>query len=265
MNIKQMTVTPELAKQFLTKNTNNRNVRVDAVRRYSSDMAAGNFALMPFGIAFLKDGTLADGQHRLLAIIDCGIPQEMMVAFDCEPEIVPLTDTGLVRKEHDRLKMAGFDWANSESVALLRMMLWSRQEQRVMTTSDLQNRLTDGVLEVMEFSRSIFTSSKKGLSSAPIKAAVAIALMNDAGICRNRLAHFAQVLLHGHGNGEMDGAAVTLRNHLLLNTGLSRGAAEREEALKVTQACLKAFLEKKPIRRIPKHENLVWPRKGGAA
>ena len=46
-----------------------------------ADMKAGKFILMPHGIVFLEDGTLADGQHRLLAIVECGIPQEMMVTF----------------------------------------------------------------------------------------------------------------------------------------------------------------------------------------
>lgn len=265
MHTKQMTITPELAKQFLTQNTNNRAVRTSVVKRYAADMLAGNFLLMPHGIVFLKDGTLADGQHRLLAIVDSQTSQSMMVTFDADPEIHLFQDRLAVRKEHDCLKMAGFEWSSSESVAVLKIIISSKAAQKSATTSEIMEAATPEVVEAIAFVDQIFSTRKKSLSTAPVRAAIVLALLRCEDISRDRLAHFAQVLLHGHGNGDADSAAITLRNNLISTPDSGRGSSERERTLRIVQACLKVFLDEKLIRRVPKHQSLIWPKIGGAA
>ena len=64
-----MTITPTLAGEILRLNSNNRNVRDYMVRQYAQMMKEGRWdENSPATISFYQDGTLADGQHRLLAV-----------------------------------------------------------------------------------------------------------------------------------------------------------------------------------------------------
>lgn len=265
MHTKQMTVTPDLAKQFLTQNTNNRNVRTSVVKRYSADMLAGKFLLMPHGIVFLKDGTLADGQHRLLAIVASQTTQQMMVTFDAPPEIHLFQDRLAVRSEYDCLKMAGFDWSNKEVVAVLKIITATKSGQKHISTSDiLECSEKEGVLFSIDLVEKVFSTKKRGLSTAPVRAALVLAIIHKKSGCQ-RVDDFARVLLSGHGQGDVDSAAITLRNKLIASPELGgTGSSAREQVLKLTQSCFSAFLDEKTVKRVPKHDELIWPKiKGG--
>lgn len=69
-NIESMVVlvTPDLASQWLKKNTKNRKVRKMVVNSYAEDMKNGNWSLIGDSITFDEDGVLTNGQHRLYAI-----------------------------------------------------------------------------------------------------------------------------------------------------------------------------------------------------
>ena len=259
MHTKQMTVTPELAKQFLTQNTNNRSVRPSVVKRYAADMLAGKFLLMPHGIVFLEDGTLADGQHRLLAIVASQTTQQMMVTFDAPPEIHLFQDRLAVRKEYDCLKMSGFDWADKDTVAVLKMAIELKAGHKTVSTTEiLDSALNGNFLECVQAVKSEFTTKKKGLSVAPVLAALSLAMFHKAAD-KNQVERFAQVLLFGHGQGDLDSAAITLRNKLLSSPELSgQGNTQREAVLRMTQACFEAFTAGKTTRRTPKHDAIIW-------
>lgn len=257
MHTKQMTVTPELAKQFLTQNTNNRSVRRSSVLRMIADMKAGKFILMPHGIVFLEDGTLADGQHRLLAIVECGIPQEMMVTFGAPKDCRLNIDRGVNRTDYDNLNMSGNSWAGLTSVAILKMIV-DTGSRRTLTVGQLAEIANKDVVFAIEKSISSISQNKRFLSGAPIRAAVALAVLNMPNICFDRLSHFGDVLATGFGNGDEDSAAILLRNAAMNARGFTKDLASREECLRLAQVCLHAFLNKKPLRRTPKHDDLIW-------
>lgn len=86
-------ITPKLAAEFLEKRASNqRNVKNNLVLKYAKDMLNGDFIQETAEIIFLDDGTLADGQHRLLALIKanktftfrvtCGVPASALVHMD---------------------------------------------------------------------------------------------------------------------------------------------------------------------------------------
>lgn len=70
-------VTPALAKQWLEKNTNNRNVNFAKVKKMAKDMREGHWDTTHQGIAIATDGTLVDGQHRLMAVVESGVTVRM--------------------------------------------------------------------------------------------------------------------------------------------------------------------------------------------
>lgn len=74
-----MLVTPKLAKEMLTKNRN-REIRPHRVQEFAGMIKDGKFRLTHHGIAFNEDGALIDGQHRLMAVMQAGIPIEVQVS-----------------------------------------------------------------------------------------------------------------------------------------------------------------------------------------
>jgi hypothetical protein len=97
---------PEQAKQYLATNTNNRQVVQSYVDRYAITMKSGLWRRTHMGIAFGADGTLYDGQHRLLAIIKANVEIELMVTRGLTREALDAIDTGGPRKPHDVLAIA---------------------------------------------------------------------------------------------------------------------------------------------------------------
>jgi hypothetical protein len=101
-------VTSALAKEWLTHNPANRNVHPNVVLKYSNDMRRGNWRLTGEPIKFDSDGTLLDGQHRLLAVINSGTSVHFLVVRGVEPEARFVMDTGSVRKAADALTIEGY-------------------------------------------------------------------------------------------------------------------------------------------------------------
>lgn len=99
-------ITPEKAAEYLTRNIVNRPLKKDKIRQYAAAMKAGKWQLTHQGIAFKSTGELGDGQNRLKAVIEAGVPVEMTVFYDMDATIL---DRGTPRSDRDTLIMSGVD------------------------------------------------------------------------------------------------------------------------------------------------------------
>lgn len=80
MKAELMKITPEIARQYLERNTANyRALSNVKVKSYAEDMRNGRWETNGEAIVFSKDGTLKNGQHRLHAIIESGATIELLV------------------------------------------------------------------------------------------------------------------------------------------------------------------------------------------
>jgi len=100
-------ITPEIAEIYLSKNTNNRNLKAKIVEYYADQMRRGQWLLTGQGITFDKDGNLIDGQHRLAAIIKAKTPIEFLIITDVESSTFSVYDTGKLRSASDIFKISG--------------------------------------------------------------------------------------------------------------------------------------------------------------
>jgi hypothetical protein len=99
-------ITPEMAKEMLLSNTSaNRKLDPAKVKKLAQQMKAGQFLLTHQGIAFDMDGRLLDGQHRLRAIVEAGVPVTMVVAEGSSPESFGVIDQGKPRDAASLLSM----------------------------------------------------------------------------------------------------------------------------------------------------------------
>ena len=99
-------ITPEKAAEYLSRNIVNRPLKKDKIRQYAAAMKAGKWQLTHQGIAFKSTGELGDGQNRLSAVIEAGVPVPMTVFYDMDATIL---DRGTPRSDRDTLIMSGID------------------------------------------------------------------------------------------------------------------------------------------------------------
>jgi len=91
---------------LLSVNTGNRQIRRKNVNYWKHCLAGDAVTLTHQGVAIT--GTLSnpqrliDGQHRLLAILETGIPCQLVVAENAPPESFMNLDNGMVRSLGDR-------------------------------------------------------------------------------------------------------------------------------------------------------------------
>ena len=105
MYFKIMLVTPDMARDWLKTNTRNRTPNRDKLAKVKYDLTHDLFELTHQAIAFDVNGELIDGQHRLLAIVETGIPAPLTVAFNA-PRSANM-DIGTKRTQKQSLYMAG--------------------------------------------------------------------------------------------------------------------------------------------------------------
>lgn len=119
-------VTPEIAEQWLGKNTHNRTIRLRDIEAYAADMRAGEWKFTAQPILFSYEGVLIDGQHRLLAIIEAKLeePVPVLVVRGLDPAAQEAVDTGISRKLPDVLKLRGEVNVNQLAAILRAVYMW---------------------------------------------------------------------------------------------------------------------------------------------
>lgn len=97
---KLMKITPDAARVMLERNKSdeweNRPHSVKGLRRYVRAMKRG-WKLTGEPIIFSRSGLLINGQHRLMACIEAGVPFECLVVFGVDDDAFQWMDTGIVR------------------------------------------------------------------------------------------------------------------------------------------------------------------------
>lgn len=107
MKTEIINVSPDYARNLLLANKTNRPIRKHKIKEMSDDMKGGKWRLSHQGIAIDTNGNLADGQHRLKAVVESGETVKMLVTTGCSPENFGITDTGSPRTRADVICLSG--------------------------------------------------------------------------------------------------------------------------------------------------------------
>lgn len=99
-----VTITPDMAREFLSHNTDNRHIRKAAIRTYAEDMENGRWFLTTDAIGFDKNGVLLNGQHRLLACIEAGVSFRSFVDYGLDASAFSAIDNGVSRSASDGMR-----------------------------------------------------------------------------------------------------------------------------------------------------------------
>lgn len=124
MNIEIISVTPDLARQWLATNaTNNRKISKKTVNTYARDMIAEKWEMTGEALKFDTTGRLIDGQHRLSAVIASQKTVQMAVIRGLAPEVMDVLDTGKSRSGADALAIFGASENAGHIAALARKII----------------------------------------------------------------------------------------------------------------------------------------------
>ena len=121
------TITPAIAAGLLSRNDHNRPVRRNVVAKYARDMATGSFrSLSGQSITIADDGTLVDGQHRLMAIVAAEESFEFVVVRGVDRAAFDVVDQGVSRSAADAIALHGVPMAGSVSAIARIGIRWHR-------------------------------------------------------------------------------------------------------------------------------------------
>jgi hypothetical protein len=253
MEMKKMKVTPVQAQQWLdTANIGNRTQSHSNVAKFAADMRRGDWRnTHQNAIAFYDDGTLADGQHRLAAIVQSGVPIEMFVAYGLSRKDGSVIDQGRPRSAADALKIGGLvsmDKYHTQAVAIVKMVLWAEHKVSSMSVSQAADAI-HAMREGIDFACHKTAAMKgPGLRTAPVFAAIAVAFYH---VDTDKLERFCRVLCSGMPEVKEDEMLIRLRNWLLVSSG-SGGGNVRIERYQTVMKIIDAYDKGLNISRIVK-------------
>ena len=235
-------VTPRWADEVMRKrNTLNRKVERRRVKRYARDMIDGNWHIAADDICFYANGRLANGQHRLLSVVESNTSVLMAFKFGVEEAAIHAIDEGRTRSTSDVAKMQGID----APAKLLSYTNYILEQGGVKEVLPRQSHISffERHREAVEFVRRL----KGTFGKSPIAAAIIRAYYNVADDDRSRLEEFINVLQEGKYRDDADSAAIRLRDFIMSGRKSARSGSEREDLYRRTENAVFHFLNRNPV------------------
>ena len=228
-----MNITPDMAREMLTHNTKNRKVRNDAVTAFARDMANGEWTISHQGIAFDSEGTLIDGQHRLMAIVKANVPVTMMVTRGFEPKTIGIIDNNIKRTTKDFMEWNTDDAAlrNGKVIAAAKFIL--REVMHVghqITDNEIKDFMQDNI-ELMRLMDGYARHYKKASQAYMLALCASCAISN---IPHRHVLAWMDIqnsnILPGPGTEYNVKAALDWKDHVVLQAVNSRLCLARAQA-----------------------------------
>jgi hypothetical protein len=154
-------VTPERAQELLRTNTRNRRLRQGYVDRLADAIRRGEWELNGEPIQIAVGGTLLNGQHRLMAIVEADVAAELIVVRNLSPDAQDTIDTGSARRLSDVL--ARRQESNVTTLAPALSQLHRRRTKVRMDSRGQTAPTPQQALELLDREPRIRDSVEKGL------------------------------------------------------------------------------------------------------
>lgn len=243
MDIQTEIVTPNKAQEWLEANTRNRNLSRRKVKLYADDMRKNRWTLHHQGIAFYDNGELADGQHRLAAVIESGRNVMMVVVRKIPKGSGADIDRHRARGEADAIRIGGLaGWIGKTEVSVIKALASVHGSHPNTFTAKQIAEIGNAVEDQVSFATSAFIKKQRFVTIAPVMAALAIASDHYE---HGRLLEFAEVLCTGMPTKMGDIAAVKLREKLMREKGGPGGTSGRRDTIYITLRAIELFFDEK--------------------
>ena len=254
MKTELMRITPDMARNMLASNPVNRNISERAVSDLSRSIENNDWQITHQGIAFYEDGTLADGQHRLSAIVRSNIPVYMMVTTGLPKAVAPSIDSGRRRSLIDGIKISGATpWIEAKHVNLVPIITHPKR------LTDMQKvDFLVAMKPYVEFATECFVSNRRYLTSSVIHAALAIAAYH--GEDPVKLKRFAQVFFDGIMAEPSEKVIILVREYFLSHT--NGGDSDKHDKYLKLQRAIQAYCKGENIKRLVQPTEVIYSAEG---
>lgn len=172
-------INPELAKQMLKLNTQNRQYRDTRSEALAQDMRDGCWARTGESITFRSDRVVLSGQHRLEAIIKSGTTQQFVVVFNTDKSAPMYEGMGVRFTPNDHLARNGFKHLaiDFNGGAIIKHMRYAFDNPRAGMKAPEVITLAKKYEEEVSFSHECFKNIRTPrIAIAPVLAVVARAI-----------------------------------------------------------------------------------------
>lgn len=212
-------VTPEKAKEYLERNTDNyRKLDMSKVRILADEMKSGRWQLNGESIRFAKSGKLLDGQHRLAAILKANVPVKTAVTFDVDDDVT-IFDIGTSRSQVQILTANGIDPRARTSIVIgaVNILMTCKFAGITMSKSRILDYFSEHQYEWVDIDSIVRTGKQYALCKrSPIAAACFILIRRGAH--RDDLRSFFKIVNTGFPEESRESTpAIALRNYLIEN------------------------------------------------
>lgn len=251
LRTERVLVTPELARQWLLQNRGNRTVRARAVTRLATVIRDGGWQVTHQGVAFMHDGRLADGQHRLMAVVQAGIAVEMMVTWDLgHAQLVAIDNGGAsTRDAFDVVGFADGTRVDSHVRGWIMGALELSENGHLMAPAARSVRGARAAIQLHLADAMLLRSAMSGTIGREPPAAVMGALIIARVTDPDAVDAFARAVKTGE-NLARYSPALALREYLSKSVGHSTGATGREATSLRAFAALDAQLSGQPVKTL---------------
>jgi hypothetical protein len=259
LNLEVLAITPLQAQAWLDRGGLNRHPSRRRVQAYAAAMRRGEWILTGDSIKLDEQGVVRDGQQRLMAIVEAGVPITSLVVRNVSPSAFDVIDSGRPRGAWDVLGMHGFTNRFATAAATRGLVLiehFGRFDVRTFEAS--QYLSTVRILAYAEAHRDELTEALKLAEHIRVVGhfygggglwAILFALLLRAN---HDAAHlFAEALATG-ANLEVDSPILRLRSRMLDPRNVPNSVDERETALAIG---IKAWNAWRAGERV---EQLMW-------
>lgn len=249
-----MIVTPQWADETLRlRNKVNRHIDDRRVRIYVRQILDGSWEINNDDVCFYEDGSLANGQHRLAAVVVAKSPTKLSFKFGIKTEAMVTIDEGRRRSNLDVAKLMGIH-TNKKCLAATSFLL------EILGVK--VNMVREQILDFARFHEdaAIFATkdmNKPPFNKAPIYSAIIKAYYH---VDKSRLQQFIDILVTGEKqNIDAPGAAWRFREWIISIHAGAHSQAVREIIYRKALAAIKHFCEHNDVSKLYQATDDLWP------
>lgn len=247
------TITPDIARMYLAKNTRNRPLNMRAVKKYADAIKRGEWKLNGETIK-MNDDVLIDGQTRLHAIITAGLPIQTYVIKGLTSDVFDSIDIGNIRTTPDIFSLMGESYCAKMSSALI--MVDKYLTGRVSTSNSYTVQQMKKLLEDhpnIRFSCRDVKDTKRIISPSLLTACHYLFSKMDEELANN----FVNKLITGA--GLVEGDPIYVLRERLINNNLSKAKLKRDYLMAIVIKSWNALRTNTELKTLRYMENESFP------
>lgn len=178
-------------------------------------MQHGNWKLNGEAITFHKDGSLANGQHRLMAVVRSGASIQSLVVYDVDDDAIEY-DLGKTRNDIDVFRSFGIDAKNTivSAVSIITSRYYGFTNGYTSSRTEKAKFYTKHN-EMLNKAMSIITCGGEKPVCKVSKLLVVVFVLLNLGWDETLLRDFFKVANSSYSNGPSESSAITFRKQLI--------------------------------------------------